>query len=127
MTICFKFTATNTLDELNRRDQFSIENSIANSGLLQNSTAPVNIPGSPMSNSISGLLQGSSAPVNIPTSTLGNFSPTNHSSLFPDAFSHISGSAPKLNNSYNPSESLFFQSHIMSPGLAELSISPDLR
>lgn len=83
-----------------------------------------------MSNSISGLLQGTSAPVNIPTSSLGNFSPTNHTSLFPvsDAFSHMSGSTPKLNNSYNPSDSLFFQSHMISPGIGEkLSMSPELR
>lgn len=122
----------NALDELNRRDQYSLDNSIsagiAQSGLLQNSSAPVNIPGSPISNSISGLLQGTSAPVNIPTSSLGNFSPTNHSSLFPVSDAFMSGSAPKLNNSFGPSDSLFFQPHIISPGLGDsLSISPDLR
>lgn len=134
-TFLFIYLANSTLEELTRRDQFSsLENSIsagiAQSGLLQNSTAPVNIPGSPMSNSITGLLQGASAPVNIPTSSLGNFSPTNHSTLFPvsDAFSHISGSAPKLNSSFGPSDGLFFQSHMISPGLGDaLSISPDLR
>lgn len=51
------FTA-NTLEELNRRDFGHLENSIsaglASSGLLQNSSQPVNIPNSQISNSISG-------------------------------------------------------------------------
>lgn len=81
-----------------------------------------------------GLLQGSTAPVNIPGSSLGNFSPTNHSSLFnvsdPFNHSHISGSAPKINNSFGHSESLFLShsSHLISPlNDGGLSISPDLR
>lgn len=45
-----------------------------------------------------------------------------------DPFSHLSGSAPKINNSFGHSDSLFFQPHIISPGLADtLSMSPDLR
>lgn len=48
----------NNLDDLGRRDISHLENSIsaglASSGLLQNSSPPVNIPGSQMSNSISG-------------------------------------------------------------------------
>lgn len=115
----------------------------------QNShTAPVNIPGSPMNSAMAGLFQGTSAPVNIPNSSLGNFSPTtNH--LFGDPFvqhavnahqqqqqhlgHHIGsvGSAPKINNgpSFNPSDSLFFQSQLISPNLGDTlaSISPDLR
>lgn len=78
---------------------------------------------------ITGLLQGASAPVNIPSSSLNNFSPTNHSNLFnvTDPFSHLSGSAPKVNNSFH-NDSLFFQPHLISPGLGEtLSMSPDLR
>lgn len=129
------------------------------SGLLQNSTTPVNIPGSQLSNSISGnsfrqfsnkqmhsnnknvknayfatrkcagILQGTSAPVNIPGSSLNNFSPSNHTNMFnvSDPFS-LSGSAPKINNSFGHNESLFFQQHIISPNLGDtLSMSPDLR
>lgn len=119
----------------------------------QNShTAPVNIPGSPMNSAMAGLFQGTSAPVNIPNSSLSNFSPTtNH--LFGDPFQHAavaaqqqqqqqhhghhmvgSGSAPKMGNgpngnSYGPNDSLFFQSQLMSPNIADplSSISPDLR
>lgn len=142
------------------------------SGLLQNSTQPVNIPGSQLSNSISGrssfhqrllsfsrsfwfcclfnkninlthclylclllwmnvgLLQGTSAPVNIPGSSLNNFSPNNQSNLFniTDPFGPLSGSAPKINNSFGPSDNLFFQQHLISPSLNDaLSMSPDLR
>ncbi|XP_062701517.1 RING finger protein unkempt isoform X5 [Aedes albopictus] len=115
---------------------------IASSGLLASSSAPVNIPGSPMGNSISGLLQGTSAPVNIPGSSLGNnFSPSSHSNLFGmndnmfgnSATHHIgSSSAPKLATSFGHSnaDSLFFQSHIISPvltgGDGGLSASPEL-
>lgn len=77
-----------------------------------------------------GLLQGTSAPVNIPGSSLNNFSPNNHSNLFnvTDPFGPLSGSAPKINNSFGPSDSLFFQPHLISPGLGDtLSMSPDLR
>lgn len=125
----------------------------------QNShTAPVNIPGSPMNSAMAGLFQGTSAPVNIPGSSLGNFSPTtNH--LFggvgdpfgppshPHAHHHGhghmgSGSAPKMghgngpstmggggSNSFAPSDSLFFQSQLISPNIGDTlsSISPDLR
>jgi hypothetical protein len=95
-----------------------------------------------------GLLQ--SAPVNIPGSSLGNFSPTSHhqhSNLFSvaDPFgAHTSGghtnsgtSAPKMNNSFSHTDSLFFQSHLISPGMGGnngvgggdggLSLSPDIR
>ncbi|XP_062536908.1 RING finger protein unkempt isoform X6 [Armigeres subalbatus] len=115
---------------------------IASSGLLASSSAPVNIPGSPMGNSISGLLQGTSAPVNIPGSSLGNnFSPSSHSnlfgmndSMFGNSQSHHIGSssAPKLATSFGHSntDSLFFQSHIISPvltgGDGGLSASPEL-
>lgn len=144
-------------------NQFSLHFVTANlddlSGLLQNSSQPVNIPGSQLSNSISGrcppnekntripvllinswiimyilffsgLLQGTSAPVNIPGSTLNNFSPNNHSNLFnvADPFGPLSGSAPKINNSFGPNENLFFQPHLISPGLGDtLSMSPDIR
>lgn len=77
-----------------------------------------------------GLLQGTSAPVNIPGSSLNNFSPTNHTNMFnvTDPFSHLSGSAPKINNSFGHNDSLFFQSHLISPGLGDsLSMSPDIR
>lgn len=76
-----------------------------------------------------GLLQGTSAPVNIPGSSLNNFSPNNHSNLFNvgDPF-QLSGSAPKINNSFGPSENIFFQQRLISPGLGDtLSMSPDLR
>lgn len=108
-------------------------------------SAPVNIPGSPMNSAMAGLFQGTSAPVNIPNSSLSNFSPTtNH--LFGDAFQHAvaaqqhhghhmgggGGSAPKIGNgptSFAGNESLFFQSQLMSPNIADplSSISPDLR
>lgn len=77
-----------------------------------------------------GLLQGTSAPVNIPGSSLNSFSPNNHSNMFnvSDPFSHLSDPAPKINNSFHNDSSLFFQSHLISPGLGEtLSMSPDLR
>lgn len=147
----FLHCTANTLEELNRRDFSHLENSIsaglASSGLLQNSSQPVNIPNSQISNSISGkchwkcftisnlyilrifvgLLQGTSAPVNIPDSTLSNFSPSNHTNMF-DPFSHLSGSAPKMNNSFSHTDNLFFQPHLISPGLGDaLSISPELR
>ncbi|XP_039451601.1 RING finger protein unkempt-like isoform X2 [Culex pipiens pallens] len=135
--------------DMGRRDPMhgldnSISAGIASSGLLASSSAPVNIPGSPMANSISGLLQGTSAPVNIPGSSLSNnFSPSSHSNLFgmSDAMfggggntaHHIgSSSAPKLANSFghNNADSLFFQSHIISPvltgGDGGLSASPEL-
>ncbi|XP_053682852.1 RING finger protein unkempt homolog isoform X3 [Sabethes cyaneus] len=133
--------------DLARRDNIhgldnSISAGIASSGLLASSSAPVNIPGSPMGNSISGLLQGTSAPVNIPGSSLSNnFSPSSHSNLFgindamfgSNATHHIgSSSAPKLANSFGHSgtDSLFFQSHIISPvltgGDGGLSASPEL-
>lgn len=39
----------------------------------------------------------------------------------------MSGSAPKINNSFGQSENLFFQTHLISPGLGDsLSISPDI-
>ncbi|XP_058442919.1 putative E3 ubiquitin-protein ligase UNKL isoform X4 [Malaya genurostris] len=133
--------------DLARRDTIhgldnSISAGIASSGLLASSSAPVNIPGSPMGNSISGLLQGTSAPVNIPGSSLSNnFSPSSHSNLFgindsmfgSSATHHIgSSSAPKLATSFGHSgtDSLFFQSHIISPvltgGDGGLSASPEL-
>uniref|UniRef100_A0A8W7PL36 RING-type domain-containing protein n=1 Tax=Anopheles coluzzii TaxID=1518534 RepID=A0A8W7PL36_ANOCL len=120
-------------DEQARRDNMhGFENSMSglmSSGLLPSSSAPVNIPGSSMGNSISGILQGTSAPVNIPGSSLGhNFSPSSHSNLFglhdPFGTHHIgSGSAPKLsNNSYghNHTDNFFFHSNnIISPVLGD--------
>lgn len=120
------------MDELGRHDLSSMDNSIsagiAQSGLLQNSTNPVNIPSSPMANSISGLLQRTTAPVNIPSNSLGNFSPTSHTSLFPgtDPFSHMNNSAPKINNSFGPSDGLFYQSHIISPGIGDSMSNSDI-
>uniref|UniRef100_A0A182RYS7 RING finger protein unkempt n=1 Tax=Anopheles funestus TaxID=62324 RepID=A0A182RYS7_ANOFN len=128
--------------DLARRDNMhGLENSMSglmSSGLLPSSSAPVNIPGSSMGNSISGILQGTSAPVNIPGSSLGhNFSPSSHSNLFglhdPFGTHHIgSGSAPKLsNNSYgqNHTDNFFFHSNnIISPVLGDgLSASPEIR
>ncbi|EAT35373.1 AAEL012456-PA [Aedes aegypti] len=122
--------------DMTRRDTIhgldnSISAGIASSGLLASSSAPVNIPGSPMGNSISGLLQGTSAPVNIPGSSLGNnFSPSSHSNLF--GMNDNISSAPKLATSFGHSntDSLFFQSHIISPvltgGDGGLSASPEL-
>ncbi|XP_055618205.1 RING finger protein unkempt isoform X4 [Toxorhynchites rutilus septentrionalis] len=133
--------------DITRRDTIhgldnSISAGIASSGLLTSSSAPVNIPGSPMANSISGLLQGTSAPVNIPGSSLSNnFSPSSHSNLFgmndamfggSTAHHMASSSAPKLANSFGHSgnDSLFFQPHIISPALTGndggLSASPEL-
>lgn len=126
--------------------QMHMDNSIS-AGILQNSTAPVNIPGSPMGMFplfltiylfsyplilISGLLQSSTAPVNIPGSHLNSFSPSNHSNLFPvsDHFANTigSGSGSKLNNSYGASDNLFFHSNLISPGMGDgLSMSPDLK
>ncbi|XP_055699769.1 putative E3 ubiquitin-protein ligase UNKL isoform X4 [Phlebotomus papatasi] len=119
-------------DLLSSHIENSLSAGIASVGLLQNSTAPVNIPNSPIGNPISGLFQGASAPVNIPGSSLGNFSPSsNRSNLFSvgDPFSHIgSGSAPKINNSFGPGDGIFFQSHLISPGLGDpLSISPEVK
>lgn len=45
-----------------------------------------------------------------------------------DPFSHMNsgGSAPKINNSFTHSDNLFFQQHLISPGLGDtLSISPE--
>ncbi|XP_058813379.1 RING finger protein unkempt isoform X4 [Topomyia yanbarensis] len=135
---CYDLTRRDTIHGLDN----SISAGIASSGLLASSSAPVNIPGSPMGNSISGLLQGTSAPVNIPGSSLSNnFSPSSHSNLFGlndamfgnSATHHIgSSSAPKLATSFGHSgnDSLFFQSHIISPvltgGDGGLSASPEL-
>lgn len=78
-----------------------------------------------------GILQGTSAPVNIPGSSLNNFSPSNHTNMFnvSDPFSHLSDPTPKINNSFGHNDSsLFFQSHLISPNIGEtLSMSPDLR
>uniref|UniRef100_A0A2C9H883 RING finger protein unkempt n=1 Tax=Anopheles quadriannulatus TaxID=34691 RepID=A0A2C9H883_ANOQN len=128
-------------EQARRDNMHGFENSMSglmSSGLLPSSSAPVNIPGSSMGNSISGILQGTSAPVNIPGSSLGhNFSPSSHSNLFglhdPFGTHHIgSGSAPKLsNNSYghNHTDNFFFHSNnIISPVLGDgLSASPEIR
>lgn len=153
--LCMKFR---NLDDITRRDfggHHHLENStgLGSSGLLQNSTQPVNIPNnSHLSNSLSGkrlpkcsifrniwlskcsllgLLQGTSAPVNIPDN---NFSPNNggttcgNSSMFGGNFGQLSGSAPKMNNSFSHTDNMFLQSHLISPVLNDtLSISPDLR
>lgn len=46
-----------------------------------------------------------------------------------DPFSHLSDPAPKISNSFGHNDnSLFFQSHLISPSLGDtLSMSPDLR
>ncbi|XP_055903794.1 RING finger protein unkempt isoform X6 [Eupeodes corollae] len=104
---------------------------LAQSGLLQRSSAPINIPNSQLTNSISDFNSGGFS-VNIPGSSL-NYSPTNHSNLFnvADVFNY-SGSGSKLSNSLtanqNDSSSLFFQPRIISPGFGDsLSISPSVR
>ena len=116
---------------------FDLDNSISAgilSSSLHNSTAPVNIPGSPLTNSLTGMLKGSN-PVNIPGGGSGanNFSPSNPN-LFnmgtgSDSFMPMSGagSAPKINsNSFGHGDNLFLQhQHLISP--SGLSISPDLR
>ncbi|XP_055848882.1 RING finger protein unkempt isoform X7 [Episyrphus balteatus] len=103
---------------------------LAQSGLLQRSSAPINIPNSQLTNSISDFNSGGFS-VNIPGSSL-NYSPTNHSNLFnvADVFNY-SGSGSKLSNSLTANQndsSLFFQSRIISPGFGDsLSISPSVR
>lgn len=58
----------NNLDDVPRRDYSHLENSIsaglASSGLLQNSSQPVNIPSSQLSNSISDKFSGKSKSTN---------------------------------------------------------------
>ncbi|CAD7091414.1 unnamed protein product [Hermetia illucens] len=108
------------IDDMNQRDN-SISAGLAQSGLLQRSSAPINIPNSPLNNTIS---------VNIPGSSLGNYSPTSHQNLFSvrEVF-NISGSANKLSNSLsNQADNLFCQSRYISPAFGDsLSISPSLR
>ncbi|XP_055903796.1 RING finger protein unkempt isoform X8 [Eupeodes corollae] len=124
-----------SLDEMrdivpNQREN-PISAGLAQSGLLQRSSAPINIPNSQLTNSISDFNSGGFS-VNIPGSSL-NYSPTNHSNLFnvADVFNY-SGSGSKLSNSLtanqNDSSSLFFQPRIISPGFGDsLSISPSVR
>lgn len=155
--MCLKFHQQN-LDDISRRDfghhHLETSTGLGSAGLLQNSTQPVNIPSnSHLTSSLSGkflcfqtnsiyiiivlfigLLQGTSAPVNIPDN---NFSPNNggggnstggHSNLFGGPFGQLSGSAPKMNNSFSHTDNMFLQSHLISPVLNDtLSISPDLR
>jgi hypothetical protein len=132
--------------------QFDIDNSISagiSSSILHPTSAPVNIPNSPLTNSLGELrnpssLSGSSTkllsgllhstkPVNIPSN---NFSPSSHPNLFMQGenfmpMSGSAGSAPKINNnSFSHNDGLFMQhsSHLVSSlneGLG--SISPDLR
>ena len=132
--------------------QFDIDNPISagiSSSILHPTSAPVNIPNSPMTNSLGNIsrslddflmfngffpgLLHSTKPVNIPSN---NFSPSSHPNLFMqgDNFMPMSGSAgsaPKINNnSFNHNDGLFMQhsSHLVSSlneGLG--SISPDLR
>lgn len=140
----------------NSAAQFDLDNSISagiSSSILHPQSAPVNIPNSPLTNSLGEyvqlcvtvhvlkfsflllLLQGllhSSKPVNIPSN---NFSPSSHQNLFmthgDNFMSGSAGSAPKINNnSFNHGDGLFLQhsSHLVSSlndGLG--SISPDLR
>ncbi|XP_055848880.1 RING finger protein unkempt isoform X5 [Episyrphus balteatus] len=123
-----------SLDEMrdivpNQREN-PISAGLAQSGLLQRSSAPINIPNSQLTNSISDFNSGGFS-VNIPGSSL-NYSPTNHSNLFnvADVFNY-SGSGSKLSNSLTANQndsSLFFQSRIISPGFGDsLSISPSVR
>lgn len=133
--------------------QYDTDNSISagiSSSILHPQSAPVNIPNSPLTNSL-GNLQNSSTikpvvnhfcrfpgllhstkPVNIPSN---NFSPSSHQNFnYADNFMPMSGSAgsaPKINNnSFSHGDGLFMQhsSHLVSSlneGLG--SISPDLR
>lgn len=134
--------------------QFDMENSLSagiSSSILHPQSAPVNIPNSPLTNSLgelrnslklyqnqqlnetsvrSGLLH-STKPVNIPSN---NYSPSSHQNLFmhgENILSGSAGSAPKINNnSFSHGEGLFMQhsSHLVSSlneGFG--SISPDLR
>ncbi|XP_070491136.1 RING finger protein unkempt isoform X14 [Chironomus tepperi] len=125
--------------------QFDLENSISagiSSSILHPQSAPVNIPNSPLTNSLgnyrksilAGLLHGTnSKPVNIP----GNYSPSSHPNMFMSAndpfIPNLSGSAgsQKINsNSFGHNENILFQpsSHLVSSlndGLGS-SISPDL-
>ncbi|KAL5284486.1 UNK family protein [Megaselia abdita] len=103
-----------------------IEDNPLSAGLLQASSAPINIPSSPISNSIS---------VNIPGGNSMNYSPTaNHSNLFStDIFNMGSNSNQKMNNlisanHQNSNDSfLQFQQSVISPGFGDnLSISPSL-
>lgn len=79
------------------------------------------------------MLQGTSAPVNIPGSQLSNFSPTNQSNLlatdsYSQALGHTVGSMSKISNSFSTAENLLFQPHIISPNLGDnFSMSPDIR
>jgi hypothetical protein len=130
-----------------------LENSLSagiSSSILHPQSAPVNIPNSPLTNSLgkfcgeenvhetnetifflsTGLLH-STKPVNIPSN---NFSPSSHQNLFmhgENILSGSAGSAPKINNnSFSHGDGLFMQhsSHLVSSlneGFG--SISPDLR
>lgn len=126
----------------------SLSASLANSSLLTRSSAPINIPNTTLSNSINGKsnfyfnllisninvffsfatdFNSSGFAVNIPSSSL-TYSPTNHANLF-----NVYGGSNKLSNSLsaatqNDSNSLYFQSRIISPGFGDgLSISPSVR
>ncbi|CAO1425624.1 unnamed protein product [Diamesa serratosioi] len=130
-------TINNNSNSLLNPYGYDLDNSISAgilSSSLHNSTAPVNIPGSPLTNSLTGMLKGSN-PVNIPGggSSTNNFSPSNPNlfNMGPggDSFMPMSGagSAPKINsNSFGHNDNLFLQhQHLISP--SGLSISPDLR
>lgn len=150
---CGKFEAKTLISIL--AAQFDIDNSISagiSSSILHPTSAPVNIPNSPLTNSLGKLrnlrnpqtkiheflsnlpgLLHSTKPVNIPSN---NFSPSSHPNLFMQGenfmpMSGSAGSAPKINNnSFSHSDGLFMQhsSHLVSSlneGLG--SISPDLR
>ncbi|XP_017845065.1 RING finger protein unkempt isoform X4 [Drosophila busckii] len=104
----------------------SLSASLVNTSLLTRSSAPINIPNTTLSNSINDFNSGGFA-VNIPSSSL-TYSPTNHANIF-----NVYGNSNKLSNSLsaatqNDSSSIFFPSHIRSPGFGEgLSISPSVR
>lgn len=112
--------------------QFDMDNSISvgiSSGILNQQSAPVNIPSS-LSNSL-GLLP-SSKPMSIPSN---NFSPSSHSNIFMqnDGFgmSGSAGSGSKLNSSFPHNNDVFLaqnSSHLVSSlneGIG--SMSPDIR
>jgi hypothetical protein len=147
--ITFRFNRTS----LSLAAQFDMENSLSagiSSSILHPQSAPVNIPNSPLTNSLgelrnslklyqnqlnessvrAGLLH-STKPVNIPSN---NYSPSSHQNLFmhgDNILSGSAGSAPKINNnSFSHGDGLFMQhsSHLVSSlneGFG--SISPDLR
>ncbi|XP_030369893.1 RING finger protein unkempt isoform X1 [Scaptodrosophila lebanonensis] len=105
----------------------SLSASLANTSLLTRSSAPINIPNTPLNNSINDF-NSSGFSVNIPSSL--TYSPTN---LFGVSDFNYGSNSNKLSNSLsaatqNDSNNIFFPSRIISPGYGDgLSISPSVR